>query len=41
MTSKIKNIWPAHSIEEANKIISEKIGGSQTGNSTVSEVMTV
>lgn len=29
------------SIEEANKIISDKLGESQDGNSTVSEVMTV
>lgn len=29
------------SIEEANKIISDKLGESQNGNSTVSEVMTV
>lgn len=29
------------SIEEANKIISNKLGESQDGNSTVSEVMTV
>lgn len=29
------------SIEEANKIISDKLGEDQVGNSTVSEVMTV